>query len=158
MSDINLGNYGATRISWRGSSARKKVFELIEVHPTFTDRDIAYLVQDLNDEELILSMIEYFIVNTRAATRKPISPEKRAELEAKKNKVIADIQAVIHRAAKIILLDMILPNGKPLRDCTGTECAAFGGWFQVVGERVGKNKVGDVLSEADLVELYEKRE
>lgn len=36
---------------------------------------------------------------------------------------------------KIELLNLLMPNGKPLRDCTFGECAQFGGWFKVLSQQ-----------------------
>lgn len=53
------------------------------------------------------------------------------------------------------LLDYVMPNRKPLRDCTGGECMKFGGLFSRIGERVGKNRmVGDVLTSNEIAGLW----
>jgi hypothetical protein len=78
--------------------------------------------------------------------------EERALVEAKK----AAGQA---RMAKIVLLDMVLPHGKSLKDSTGRECAQLGpqigDWLnRVAGEVRPTQVVGKVLSEERLQELY----
>jgi hypothetical protein len=51
-------------------------------------------------------------------------------------------------------LELIMPNGKKLGQCTGTDCLRFGGWLSKVGEAVGPTRlVGDVFSENDLAKL-----
>lgn len=53
------------------------------------------------------------------------------------------------------LLCLVMPNGKPLSQCTGAECKKFGGIFVKIGERVGaKMIVGKVLKEADLQTFF----
>jgi radical SAM superfamily enzyme with C-terminal helix-hairpin-helix motif len=49
------------------------------------------------------------------------------------------------------LLDLILPNGKALRDATFAECATAGGWFTKVS-KLGKPQqiVGKIVSEEQL--------
>jgi hypothetical protein len=34
---------------------------------------------------------------------------------------------------KRMLLDVIMPNGKKLRDCTGYECREMGNWLMALG-------------------------
>ena len=54
-----------------------------------------------------------------------------------------------------MLLDLVQPNGKKLRDCTGDECSQAGGWLVQVGNRVGRTGiVGKQLSEAELAAIF----
>ena len=66
-------------------------------------------------------------------------------------------EAVFHervREAAVKLLDLSMPNGKPLRDCTGSDCKKFGGWLGKIAAKVGaRQKVGSVLSEAQVRKL-----
>jgi hypothetical protein len=51
--------------------------------------------------------------------------------------------------------NILTPNGKKLRACTGEECQHFGGWYQRIAEKIGPTQlVGDVLKEKDLRALY----
>lgn len=64
----------------------------------------------------------------------------------------------VREKAKIILLDMIMPNGEPLRSNTGSDCRHIGGWLNVVADRLEPDQlVGDVLSEAALMKIYQVR-
>lgn len=57
-----------------------------------------------------------------------------------------------------MLLDLVQPNGKKLRDCSSEECRQAGGWLSAVGDRIGDDGIaGDQLSEADLAELYTRQ-
>jgi hypothetical protein len=74
-------------------------------------------------------------------------------------KVKAKVRARIVEKAKMILLDLMLPNGKPLRECTGADCAklgpAMGAWLsRIAGEVKPRQKVGDILSEESVRELF----
>jgi len=59
------------------------------------------------------------------------------------------------------LLDTIMPNGKPLRDCTGADCTRFGKtdiqrgqWLLRLGDEVGpRQRVGEALSEKQVSAL-----
>lgn len=56
--------------------------------------------------------------------------------------------------AQIVMLDLTMPNGKAMKDCTGAEMAKFGNRFQKIAERVGKAKtVGSVFSEEQVKEI-----
>ena len=58
--------------------------------------------------------------------------------------------------AKIVgkLLQVVMPNGKPLAQCTGAECLAFGGWLTRIGEQIEPHEiVGKVLTESALTKL-----
>jgi hypothetical protein len=62
-----------------------------------------------------------------------------------------EVAAEAERVRNIILLDLVEPNGKKLRDCTGAECRAFGGWRIKIADRIGdRGVVGKKLSEQDL--------
>lgn len=55
------------------------------------------------------------------------------------------------------LLDFLTPIGKPLRNCTGRECGRMQGFFGRVSEAIrADDKVGDVLSNGDLRELFQR--
>jgi hypothetical protein len=57
-------------------------------------------------------------------------------------------------AAQVLLLNLAMPNGKPMRLCTGAEMAGFGAGYARIAEKVGKaNLVGAVLTEAQLQAL-----
>jgi hypothetical protein len=58
---------------------------------------------------------------------------------------------------KTRFLDLTMPNNKPMRECVGSEMAAFGWAYQKIAKKVGpENKVGDVLAEAEVAKLIGK--
>lgn len=68
-------------------------------------------------------------------------------------KVVA--KKLIKQFSGVILMNLPMPNNKLLRDCTGTECARFGGWFKLIAKAIKPTeKVGKQLSETDLQNLY----
>jgi len=70
---------------------------------------------------------------------------------------VEEIKKRIHEQ----LLDMIMPNGKALRDCTGADCTRFGKkdmqrgrWLLRLGDEVGpRQRVGKVLNEKQVAAL-----
>lgn len=88
----------------------------------------------------------YFFVNMHdymtSNRNRHQDPVERTESRAQKQE---RVEAVI---AQIELLDLTMPNGKAMRDCTGADMARFGNRYQRIAERVGKGKlVGSVLNE-----------
>lgn len=52
---------------------------------------------------------------------------------------------------RVVLLDLVLPNGKALRDATGAECAKAGGFYSEIAKHIKPTQVVDRhLSEGDL--------
>lgn len=86
----------------------------------------------------------------QAAERAAAREARRQEEQRKEDEEVVRVTALM--ASR--MLDFIMPNGKPLRACTGAECAAAGGFFARIAERVGATQiVGAVLSEADLASI-----
>ncbi|NNV20571.1 hypothetical protein EHE22_09055 [Ochrobactrum pseudogrignonense] len=55
------------------------------------------------------------------------------------------------KVRSIVLLDLVLPDGKALRDATGSECAKAGGFFSEVAKALKPTQVVDKnLTENDL--------
>lgn len=76
------------------------------------------------------------------------SPSERLERRIMHENIVEDIKR------QIVLLDLLMPNEKLLRDCTGAELERFGTGFQRIGQKTGKNNlVGSVLSEKQVREL-----
>lgn len=76
----------------------------------------------------------------------------RAEM-APKRKIVA--KKVLAKVAHVVLMNLPMPNGKLLRDCTGAECSRFGGWLAAIGKVIKPTqKVGANLSETDLQNIF----
>lgn len=87
------------------------------------------------------------------AVVQPIGLVRRTkdEAAARTTAVFEEMKAKVRG---IILLDLILPNGKALRDATGAECAKAGGFFSEVAKAIKPSQVVDRhLSEGDLQNL-----
>lgn len=57
----------------------------------------------------------------------------------------AEAQAFIRRAHRIMLLDLVLPTGKRLRNSTKEEVEATGGWYAELGAKL---KPGETVGRA----------
>ena len=86
----------------------------------------------------------YFFVNMRdyLVSSRTRSPAERASARDQQTALVEHIKA------QIVMLDLTMPNGKSMKDCTGAEMAKFGNRYQKIAEKVGKAKlVGAVLNE-----------
>lgn len=167
---LDTGTYGAKVQSWKKENPRDLLKQLIEENPSM---DKPALLSALREELLaedhigyLYAVIEYWfsnnyhsLVEARAAPKSRVS--QKAAKVARQAKVAAikeKVQERIHEEAKIILLDMILPTGKALRDSTGDDCARAGGWFARIAEQVNPDQtVGAVMSEDQLRDLWSAR-
>lgn len=65
------------------------------------------------------------------------------------------IKRAVETVTQLVLMNLKMPNGKLLRDCTGADCSRFGGWCLDIAKRIGATeKVGKHLTETDLQNLY----
>lgn len=94
----------------------------------------------------------YFFVNMHdyltTSRNKHQTPQQRAHAKQAADECVTDLKRKI---VDIVLLDIILPSGKRLRDSTFAECGRAGGWFTKLA-KMGKpaQVVGKVLTEAKL--------
>lgn len=171
MSMIDVGTYGATGQSWNSSNPRPLLEKLMDRYEDPRKKDDklaifkAFREEVLSDEKqnALNAIIEYWFTNnfvrlieekySGQKTRKQRAAEaraNRAEVETQKSRIKA-------AAAKLVFLDLMLPNGKSLRDSTGKECASAGGWFAKIAAQIKPNEiVGNALTEKQLRALYIK--
>jgi len=98
---------------------------------------------------------------TRAELKKKAQETIEKKAVALRQRMTTVIEEKAEEKAQLILLDWILPNGKPLRDCTGRECRQMsgrvGGWLRKISDRIKPTDlVGKVMQEADVRKLYGK--
>lgn len=166
------GITGAKTTSWEHYNPRDIILRLFREFPNADDKVIARHLRDavLGDEpEYLLPCLLYVV----RLTRRALDDEERAikkreerqrtreqqpdeRLQERVVQAKANVTEHVRAEAEKILLDLEMPNGKPLRDCTGDDCRHFGGWYQRLAERVEADKlVGNVLSEQQVQELYQ---
>lgn len=166
---LDAGIYGAKVQSWKKANPRDLLKRIVEDNP---DLDKSALLSALRDEvlsvngpEYLDSIIEYWFSNNyhslAIAGRQTSSVSMRtvrARTEATAARIMENVQTRIREEAEMILLDMMLPSGKALRDATGRDCTEAGGWFLRIAEEVKPNqKVGAVLSEDHVRTLWKSR-
>jgi hypothetical protein len=129
MTLITSGELGATRQTWRAKSVRDLLVEIVTTKPQASDQKLlkAFIAHLREDDDYFLAAAEYAFDNALRALRReqlrPAAAVRRAEQVVARTKLVATIKAKI-------LLNLRMPNGKPLRHCTGAECEHFGGLVQ----------------------------
>jgi len=93
----------------------------------------------------------------RKRKQKQQTPEQRAKVQEDRQ---AKVEVLKQQVEQTVLLNLVLSNGKKIRDCTGAECIKEGagrikegGWLMAIGKKVGKRLVGEVLSEKQIAAL-----
>lgn len=114
------------------------------------------------NEEYQRAVRWYYFVNMcdqLAAAGKPDKPpaEKIQPAVSLADKVLkavereASVRRLKRKIVQTVLLDLILPNGKLLRDAKFEDCAKAGGWFSKVAQMGEPDQVvGEMLSEEQL--------
>jgi hypothetical protein len=150
---VDTGILGATKISWEHDSARNLLLQIIEEYPDGNNQIWAqHLRERAPAEDCDWPIYLYFVTNhARALMRGPKRKRKRGKTGG----------AVAKAKVRARLLDLLMPNGMALRDCTGQQVENFGKadeqrgrWLQRVAAEVGPDKrVGEVLGEKQLKAL-----
>jgi hypothetical protein len=144
------GIRGQVRESWRKDDLRGLLVAVRKEHPDKT-RDqcwTIYLARAKPVDALVENGLRRCFDNDWRAKSPARAPVTEEEAEAFKWGLMS-----------IVLLDLILPNGKKLRDCTGKECRAAGGWLIDVAERVGDDgMVGVLMAETELASIFARRQ
>lgn len=148
MTNADLGVYGAKRQSWIGPGPRAILLKLRKKHKTADVEQLAELMMQevsINDQ---LAIFVYWVTRNLISIEPYTNERHRFKTSAAHiNKTVHDrVQAV----AKKLTLSFVMPNDKPLGECTGTYCSEIGGVFALIGERVGTKKVSDVMSNKDI--------
>jgi hypothetical protein len=118
------------------------------------------------DDEMMDCLAEYWFANNHRSltrfrpseagvskvVRAAVAQERRSTVEVLKEHIRA-------RATEMALLDMMLPNGKMLRDCTAKECTDLspkvGAWLAKIGKQIAPQAiVGKELSEESIRKLW----
>lgn len=150
---VNAGKTGAKRQSWKDTNPRSILIKIIAENPHESREDEENILELFwhavkADEEILRTICEYWGINNyRSIVYKAderMALQRAEEVERAKRSI----------AAKIILLDWKLPNGKALRDCTKEDCRRQGGWLIKVASKLkARQRVGDVFSESQLRSL-----
>jgi hypothetical protein len=133
-------------------------------HPKWSKEHVLQSLteQVIDDHKYLTTIIEYWFANNfHSLTERPPSSYQARERSSAITKVKQNVETQIQLKAGVILLEMTMPNGKLLRDCTGAECSKLsskiGGWLLRISKRVRPTQtVGSVLNEDQVRQLYAK--
>jgi len=147
--NMELHSTGASFVAEKSDhNPRDLVIEVVKTMPEASRKDrFERFWLSLADvgEDYHRAVAWYFFVNMHdylTTTRNQRDPVERAEDRAKQTELVEKIKA------QIVMLELTMPNGKPMKDCTGAEMAKFGNRYQRIAAKVGKaNTVGSVLNE-----------
>jgi hypothetical protein len=163
MTHIDTGITGAKRQSWRHDNPRDTLKKIIEENPRAAKERLLemfmQIVLERGKRVLLETIIEYWFANNLHSLLNSDSNLKKEFSKPQVTKLKEQIRERIKIAAGIVLLDMMMPNKKQLRDCSGTECAAVGGWLSVVAANMAPAAiVGKVFSEQDMRAMFAKEQ
>lgn len=166
MTHVDTGITGAKRQSWKHDNPREILISIIDEYPSAgKDKLLKFFTQKVFEKEnrtLLETIIEYWFANNLySLLNSDPKLKKQFSQPLQVAKIKAQIRERIKVAAGVVLMDMIMPNKKKLRDCSGAECAAVGGWLSIVATRMSPSAiVGKTFSEQDvrgmLAEISEK--
>jgi hypothetical protein len=166
MSSLDIGMSSAKRATWRDTDTRPLLRQIVEQNPKADDLEVLNLFwQEVKDDKarlfsIVRRMVDLDLIALRRKPRRrrspssppPLAAASRQQTERMKEK----LQARIDREVKSALLALVMPNNKPLAECTGAECKTFGGWFSALAEKVpAKATVAETLSEKQVYRLWQ---
>lgn len=93
------------------------------------------------------------ITKAQARHRDRSPDDIRAKKKISEERVVEHVEVF---KSRLVLLSLTMPNGKPMRACTGVEMGGFGRAYAKIADKVGEREVGDVLSEEQVERLIEK--
>lgn len=161
MLNVDVGIQGAKAIANSPMKTRAIVKRLMEENPNTTKDAIVglYIEEMMVDKAKGISeevrehwrnMAVYFASNSYQYLLPRPQRDYKAENERLKRK--------LREGTMQVLLDLMLPNGKPLAYATKKDLKKAGGWYLSIAERLGPGqKVGDVLTEKELRDIFEGR-
>jgi hypothetical protein len=163
MTIVDTGTYGAKRQSTRKGSPREILARLIERSSRPDEDDIKEKCKAkvIDDPDHVDAMFEYWFANNYRSLifqkrQERTTPKQREEMKAASKDKVEALKTVIKaRATQMVLLDMVMPSGKALRDSTGKDCAKAGGWLAKIAKAIKPSDVvGKVLSEAQIRKMF----
>lgn len=155
------GRYGANKIHKnKGVNPTELLTRIWEKNPE-DDEGIyeKFLAHVTKVQSYIPGVVEYFVTNGLRNIRARDNDRPRPPRPRPTPAEITDRTARVDQVATILrcaLLDMVCPNGKAVRENTGTYVGNLGGHLAVIGRAAGKRVVGEALTDAEAAKLIAK--
>lgn len=124
------------------------ISRLIRQRPRATKETIErlFIAEIEDDQKYMVPIVRYFFLNAWNS----LHPVRRSPGKIDK----AEVDKVANRLRAVIIGELIMPNGKQVAACTGTEMTVFGDFGTEVGRIAKRKVVGKVLNEQALVEIW----
>ncbi|MGP0085785.1 MAG: hypothetical protein ACLP0B_19490 [Steroidobacteraceae bacterium] len=127
-------------------------------HPSAGDTRLVELLIDRlqSDQAALVAAARYLISTIIVPARAGLDAQlqKRTAPPEQKARERAQVRTAASAvAARVLLLNLVMPNGKPMRACSGEEMAGFGAGYARIAEKVGNALVGAVLDERQVQAL-----
>jgi hypothetical protein len=156
---VEHGTQGAFRATWRKVQPRLLLERLVNENPDANEEKIHLMFwQEIEeDKDYLRACVEYWLDNNYASILRPKSKEAfERNHSVKRDEVKKKIKQRVQQEVYVALLELEMPNGKPLGDCTGRDCKKFNNWFATLAGKVPANKlVRDVLSENEIYKVWQ---
>lgn len=157
--------YGAPKIAMRKGNPRSVLMDLLREHPRASEAEIVtlFMLRVLGNNSIAMiamppeaeAIFEYFSTNhARSIARyePELAPEVYVERsEARAQAKTARKQGMAKKFQALIRGDFIMPNGKPLRECTFGYVGQIGGFFTALSSRGKPNEIiGEKLTDEQI--------
>lgn len=157
-----VGTQGAKRQSQKAASPRALLRRMMDDLTGASEAIIRtkFTRAVINDPDMLDAIIEYWFANNYRNLSDhddaPIERLSSQEAQQRKKRAVTQVTRIIKaRAEKMVLLEMVMPNGKPLGECTGQDCAIVGGWLSKIATKIKPHEiVGEKLSEMEVRRLF----
>lgn len=131
------------------------IVRLMEKHPGADRQEIEtmFIANVIDDHDYLMPCLKYFFFNAWTGLHpKPGKPSKTISRRA------STAVSAIKKA--IVIGELLMPNGKTVRKCTGFEMRRIGGRFSKFGTACAKiakgRKIENAIPEKDLLKLWQQ--
>jgi hypothetical protein len=149
----NAGQTGSSRSRWNPETTRDIVARVLRDMPTASAADQIQRYHELLGRypHCQRAVNEHSFETLKKDFRATRSKAKHDEEREARDEPISELADSMAEEIKLRILDFVMPNNKPLRDCTGSEVASFD---IKIAEKVGPDqRVGDLLTDREAADL-----
>jgi hypothetical protein len=158
MENLNT-RQGAARMGRRSSKSPLELLQrLVDGDPNASrSRVLKNWLKEVRADDAYIEAVELYafdnlwnsVTRKRDVVRRPTpSAEDKVALRKWREERIASIHEQV--VEKVLTLSFVMPNGRSLADCSGTEVAKVGGIFAAIGKRAGKRLVREAFTDDQL--------
>lgn len=141
---------GAKHQSWYDKTPRNALRDLVAKHPRATEAEISMMMNNIlkHDDEMQRIVNEYWFQNNWLALRR-----EKGKKRSKADK--AARVALVKQQMRSRLMELVMPNGKALGDCTHNDLVTSATWQRKLARKLKPNQtVRHVYTEDQLQEVY----